>query len=180
MTFGQRLKRLRYKLGLSQKEMAERLGVHLMTISRYERDAMKPSFRFLEKVRETFNVNPKWLLEGEGEMFLPKKTPKEAVRTELFGLKGATLDFLAEELAEKLLAESLLERGYLSTDSINLYSELVKLAKEKIKAHYQSLKAEIGFHLDTWERFLPPPPKPSTGDGKSSPESSEPSEDEEK
>jgi transcriptional regulator with XRE-family HTH domain len=177
MTFGQRLKKLRYKLGLSQKEMAERLGVHLMTISRYERDAMKPSFRFLEKLRETFNVNPQWLLEGKGDMFLPKDMPKEARRVEAFGLKGATLDFVAEELAEKVVAEALFERGYTSTGSVNLYSELVSLAKEKIKAHYQSLKAEIGFHLDTLERFLPPP-KSSTSSEGSSPESPKPSEDE--
>ena len=167
MTFGQRLKRLRYHLGLSQKEMAEKLGVHLMTISRYERDAMKPSLRFLEKIRETFKANPKWLLTGEGDMFLPKEKPVEALKVEHFGLIGTTPDFLAEQLAEKVLTEALVERGYTARDSIALYQNLLDLAKEKIKACYQELKAEIGFHLDTLERFIPqgdsPPPAQNDG-----------------
>jgi len=148
MTFGQRLKRLRYKLGLSQKEMADRLGVHLMTISRYERDAMKPSFKFLEKIRETFNVNPQWLLEGVGEMFLPKDKPTEAVKAELLGLKGASLDSLAEELAEIVVAEAMMERGIFLKKEVALYDYLHQLAKKKLRACHQAIKAEIGFHID--------------------------------
>jgi len=177
MTVAERLKELRYKLGLSQKEFAEKVGIHYMTLSKYESGKYHPSLRFLKKVEEVFNVNPQWLLEGRGDMFLPKDKPTEARRVEAFGLKGATLDFLAEELAEKVVAEALFERGYTSTSSINLYSELVSLAKEKVKAHYQSLKAEIGFHLDTLEKFLPPP-KSSAGSEGSSPESPKPSDDE--
>ena len=178
MTVAERLKELRYKLGLSQKEFAERVGIHYMTLSKYESGKYRPSLRFLKKVEEVFNVNPQWLLEGKGDMFLPKDMPKEARKVEASGLKGATLDFVAEELAEKVVAEALFERGYTSTGSVNLYSELISLAKEKIKAHYQSLKAEIGFHLDTLERFLPSPPKSSAVSEGSSPESPKPSEDE--
>jgi len=157
MTVGQRLKELRYKLGLSQKEFAEKLGIHYMTLSKYESEKYPPSLRFIKKLEEIFNVNPQWLLEGVGEMFLPKDKPTEALKVEAFGLKGATLDFLAEEFAEKVVAEALLERGFSNTNSVQLYPDLVKLAKEKVKGYYSSLKAEIGFHLDTLEKFPPPP-----------------------
>ena len=157
MTVGKRLKELRYKLGLSQREFAEKLGIHYMTLSRYESGKYSLSDRFITKLKETFKVNPRWLLTGEGEMFLPKDKPTEALKVEAFGLKGATIDFLAEEIAEKAIAEAMVERGILATDSVNLYPFLKDYAKEKVKAFYQSLKAEIGYQLDTLERFIPSP-----------------------
>jgi len=157
MTVAERLKELRYKLGLSQKEFAEKVGIHYMTLSKYESGKYHPSLRFLKKVEEVFNVNPQWLLQGVGEMFLPKDKPTEAVKAELLGLKGASLDSLAEELAEKVVTEAMMERGFSSPDSLQLYPDLVKLASEKLKAFYHQLKAEIGFYLDTLEKFSPPP-----------------------
>jgi transcriptional regulator with XRE-family HTH domain len=73
-TVGQRLKVLRELLGLSQKEFAEKIGVHWMTVSRYELGKSKPKWDFLKRVMETFNVNPIWLSEGKGDVFLVKTT----------------------------------------------------------------------------------------------------------
>jgi len=173
---GKRLRDLRYSLGLSKEEFSKALGIDTFTLEKYEKDRWPIPQELVLKLKEVYNANPEWIKEGVPPLFL-KPEPTQARRVEAFGLKGATLDFLAEELAEKVVAEALFERGYTSTSSINLYSELVSLAKEKVKAHYQSLKAEIGFHLDTLERFLPPP-KSSTVSEENSPESPKPSEDE--
>ncbi len=38
-----RIKKLRKKLGLTQKELAARLGVHVITVTRWETGAFEPS-----------------------------------------------------------------------------------------------------------------------------------------
>ena len=73
MSVGKRLKELRQSLNLTQKELAKELEVGVATIQRYERDEREPSSKFLEKLVQTYSVNPSWLLTGEGSMFKPPK-----------------------------------------------------------------------------------------------------------
>jgi len=153
---GKRLSTIRHLLGLSKEEFAQALGIDKYNLKLYEKGDKVLSEDLIQKLKEVFNVNPKWLKEGIFPLFLEPE-PEQFIRVKTFGAKGATLDYLSEELAERVVIECLFERGYTSTESVNLYLDLVKLAKEKIKAHYESLKAEIGFHLDTLEKFLPPP-----------------------
>ena len=44
MTFGEKIKAVRYKLFLNQKAMAERLNVNYTTICRWERGHHEPNF----------------------------------------------------------------------------------------------------------------------------------------
>jgi len=48
---------LRKREGLSQAELAEKLGVAKSTVSMYERDDRKPSFEMLEAIADFFNIN---------------------------------------------------------------------------------------------------------------------------
>jgi len=105
MGFPERLRELRKRLGLSQKEFAEKLGVHLMTISRYERGKITPSYKFLELLEKTFNVNPEWLLKGKGEPFLDKYLIKELLEKQL----EEELEKLSKIIVDKHL--SLLPQG---------------------------------------------------------------------
>lgn len=63
-----RLKEIRIEAGLNQDQMADHIGVHKQTLSRYERGTLTPSNRRLDSICEEFNINPLWLLTGEGEM----------------------------------------------------------------------------------------------------------------
>lgn len=45
MTFGEKVKVVRYKLFLSQQAMAELLSVSFSTVNRWERGHSKPNFR---------------------------------------------------------------------------------------------------------------------------------------
>ena len=47
---------LRLQRGLSQKELAERVGTRQSGISRLERATVKPSFAFLQRVAEALNA----------------------------------------------------------------------------------------------------------------------------
>lgn len=45
MTFGEKVKALRYKLYMSQTEFAEKLNVNFTTVNRWERGRNKPTFK---------------------------------------------------------------------------------------------------------------------------------------
>lgn len=45
MTFGEKVKKARYKLFLSQHAMAERLNVSFSTVNRWERGHSEPNFK---------------------------------------------------------------------------------------------------------------------------------------
>lgn len=61
-TFGQRVKKLRKQLGLSQPELAEKLDVSLPLIKNYEGDTRSPSIEKLNKLCDLFGVTSDYLL----------------------------------------------------------------------------------------------------------------------
>ncbi len=67
--FSNRLKELRKFLGLDQDQMAQKIGVHKQTLSRYERGEIIPSGDVLSKYAKEFGANPEWILLGTGAMF---------------------------------------------------------------------------------------------------------------
>jgi transcriptional regulator with XRE-family HTH domain len=67
---GERLKDIRFVLRLSQKQMAEKLGIKSQSISKVESDSGNFSIDVYVKLVELFNVNLNWLLAGNGEMFI--------------------------------------------------------------------------------------------------------------
>ncbi len=79
---GQRIRKLRKLLGLSQKEFAEILGIHPMTLSRYELGKIQPTEKILQLIAIRFEVNLDWLKKGEGEPFFEERgrmSPKWAI-----------------------------------------------------------------------------------------------------
>ena len=64
-TFSNMISYLRKREGLSQAELADKLGVAKSTISMYERDERKPSFEMLEIIADYFNINMDTLVGGE-------------------------------------------------------------------------------------------------------------------
>ncbi|MDI3259673.1 MAG: helix-turn-helix transcriptional regulator [Sinobacteraceae bacterium] len=67
----ERLKLLRQKLGKSQQEMAGLLQISIKGYQNYEQGKYHIPLGTIERAREHLGVNPRWLLEGIGEMFLP-------------------------------------------------------------------------------------------------------------
>ena len=54
-------KRLRNSCGLTQAEMAEKLGISRSTIGMYETGAREPDFKTLELIADYFNVDTNYL-----------------------------------------------------------------------------------------------------------------------
>ena len=75
----ERLKLLRKSLGLTQTEFGEKIGLSLRGIVKWEKGESKPQQSTIKALVSTFNVNPDWLLNGTGEMFLDNASRQQEV-----------------------------------------------------------------------------------------------------
>ncbi|MGN1478467.1 MAG: helix-turn-helix domain-containing protein [Acutalibacteraceae bacterium] len=74
MAFNDKLKELRNELKLTQKELAQKLGLSTASIVAYERDEKKPSFDVLLRIATEFDVSLDWLCtEKESAKLSTKK-----------------------------------------------------------------------------------------------------------
>lgn len=64
MTIGERIKNERKKAGLTQQELADRLGVSFANISQYENNKRNPKHETVFKIADAIGVNPYYLLYG--------------------------------------------------------------------------------------------------------------------
>jgi transcriptional regulator with XRE-family HTH domain len=99
-TFGDRMAAARERLGLSQAQLARRLGVKLQTVQGWEGDRAEPRANRLQMLAGLLDVSMVWLMTGRGAGLPagadapPEPTP------------GATLAALAAELRETRLAQA--------------------------------------------------------------------------
>ena len=63
-----RFREFRLRQNLSQKKLSEKLKVSKTTISKIENMKSLPSIELLLQLIETFDLSPKWLFFGMGEM----------------------------------------------------------------------------------------------------------------
>lgn len=66
-TFGDRVAGARESLGMSQGDLARRLGVKLKTVQGWEGDASEPRANKLQMLAGVLNVSLTWLLTAEGD-----------------------------------------------------------------------------------------------------------------
>jgi|GEM_PF-3239968 len=68
MEFNQRFKKCRTDTGLTQEQLAERIGVSQNTINKIESGLTKKPRNIYEFI-SFFKVNPEWLLKNKGEQY---------------------------------------------------------------------------------------------------------------
>jgi transcriptional regulator with XRE-family HTH domain len=115
-TFGDRLAAAREAAGMSQNDLARRLGVKTATLRGWEEDQSEPRANRLSMLSGLLGVSLPWLLTGEGEGVDPPGDAAElsgdisAILTELRDLR-ADLDAKVGRLAvlEKRLRSKLKE-----------------------------------------------------------------------
>ena len=66
-TFGDRVAGAREQAGMTQKQLAKRLGVRLSTVRAWENDLSEPRANRLSMMAGILNVSMMWLITGEGE-----------------------------------------------------------------------------------------------------------------
>jgi transcriptional regulator with XRE-family HTH domain len=76
----ERLKTLRKKLGLTQQEFSDRLGIQRSTYSKYELGTNIPTSAVINLICDRCHVSENWLRTGEGPMFVDISRADELAR----------------------------------------------------------------------------------------------------
>lgn len=102
-TFGDRLADAREAAGLTQEELAQRLGVRLTTLQNWEDDLAEPRGNRLQMLAGMLNVSLAWLITAEGDGLTepvdPRPLTPEAALAELQRLRAGAIA-LAENLRQ--------------------------------------------------------------------------------
>jgi transcriptional regulator with XRE-family HTH domain len=64
-TIGKKIKKLRNDRKMTQQELADEIGVSESTVSLYESDTRKPSFKALSRIAKVFDVTEAFFLNAE-------------------------------------------------------------------------------------------------------------------
>lgn len=132
MNFSQRLKMLRQKANLTQKELAEKLGVSRGTIGMYEIGQRDPDTETLQKLSDIFGVSVDYLL-GKTDVpnaFIPddysqkyKITKRDILQYENF-IQHVNAFFMDDKVAEE-------DKEKLFRDISELFWKAKEINKEK-------------------------------------------------
>ncbi|MEC3863023.1 helix-turn-helix transcriptional regulator [Mesobacterium sp. TK19101] len=87
-TFGDRVAAAREAAGMTQEQLAKRMGIKLKTLRAWEDDLSEPRANKLSMMAGMLNVSIMWLLNGEGEGL---DAPSDATE-----LSGDVIDILTE------------------------------------------------------------------------------------
>lgn len=81
MTIGENIHTLRKAKGLSQEELAEKLGVQRQTISKWELGQSVPDLEYILMLCEIFSVSADFLIKGENPHAAPLEPVKASAET---------------------------------------------------------------------------------------------------
>ena len=79
-TFGDRLAAARDAAGMTQEDLAKRMGIKLKTLQGWENDMQEPRANRLSTLSGLLNVSMPWLITGEGEGL---SAPEDAASADL-------------------------------------------------------------------------------------------------
>lgn len=71
MTLGERIKKVRKDLDLTQQKFAAEIGTTANVLTNYETGRRNPSAAALNNICKTFGISEEWLRTGEGEPTIP-------------------------------------------------------------------------------------------------------------
>ncbi|CAN5897499.1 hypothetical protein BH11BAC7_BH11BAC7_30900 [soil metagenome] len=78
MTLAQRIKIIRKQLGMSQTEFANDIGITQTSLSQLEGEKNGISYDVYKAIVAKFNVDPLWLMDGKGEMYISNEAKKNS------------------------------------------------------------------------------------------------------
>lgn len=99
MTTGERIKKLRKDLDLTQQKFGERLGIKGNTVAQYELGRNEPIDAVLSLICKEFNVNEEWLRTGSGNMFI-----EQSEDTQIASFIGDILKDEEESFKKRLIS----------------------------------------------------------------------------
>ena len=92
MTMADRIQSLRKAKGISQEELADKIGVSRQAISKWESEQSSPDLEKIIRLSDYFEVTTDYLLKGiEMQSAFPEKTKQDA---RIFTAVGTTFNFI--------------------------------------------------------------------------------------
>ncbi len=79
MTFGQKLKELRTKKNLTQKDLADKLNVTYQTVSKWENETNEPDFATLKQLAKLFDCSVDYLIDEDDQPETKEEVKDEQV-----------------------------------------------------------------------------------------------------
>lgn len=93
-TFGQRFTRLRKELGMTQQDIADKVGITFQSVSKWEQDINLPDVNMLTKLSDILNVTIDELLGKKKEVEVSTKDIKDLIlKIKVIGDVKVTVNF---------------------------------------------------------------------------------------
>ncbi|WP_422445628.1 helix-turn-helix domain-containing protein [Thermoanaerobacterium sp. DL9XJH110] len=124
MNFGEKLKKLRNERKMTQKELAERIGVSRATIAGYETKGKEPPYSTLIKLAEVLNCSIDYLLENSVNI-----KNENNINTDNQNLNH----YYTVISRRKDLQQLLKETEKLSPDSVHRIIKIIEIINEEVK-----------------------------------------------
>lgn len=129
MAFADRLKEARLIQGLTQEQLAEKVGVAKTTYTGYEKGNREPNVHTIAKLMESLNVDANYLWQDEADFSIELfPTEKELIE------KYRALDERGKSMVDSVLEEAYISRpinleGQISLSPINGYYQIYRNGK---------------------------------------------------
>jgi transcriptional regulator with XRE-family HTH domain len=144
LSLGERIKKARKALDLTQQKFADQIGTTQNALTGYETGRRNPSSSVINNICKTFDVNEEWLRTGKGEMFNAKSSAAMEALARERGLTHSDLVLIEKFLSMKqesrlAVAEYMLEvAAALNSDTTPL--DIVTTRKNT------DIDAEVGYY----------------------------------
>lgn len=115
MTYGQRIKAARKKAGMTQTELAKKLGIPYQSIGQWEKDLRNPKLETLQRIADALGVHVLDLIgvvdeldDYKSKIEFSSSSPEAKPLIDFLNSSGikAIYDFLSPEEQEELLSKS--------------------------------------------------------------------------
>lgn len=152
-TQGKRLKKIRIKLDLSQDEMASEINVSRQYLSNLENDRDILNNEKFVKLFQSYEINPTYIILGQGEMFLAKKFQDQLeieaglLERETFGRKLCYLQSFGNVTNTMLSSETKISQRRI--ESLAEDKEKVTLAEIMVLKDFFENRYSVKISLDS-------------------------------
>ena len=145
----ERLRALRRELGKSQAEFGKAIGLSQRSISEMEVGTNAITDRKFDAICKTFNVNPEWLRDGVGEMFV-EIAPEEEIIQNVVKKFNLTDDdaILIRTYLELTPEQRAGVMAYIKKFAANMAAQMGLPPLEDEKPDYEKTREEIHAQID--------------------------------
>ncbi|KAF1073370.1 helix-turn-helix domain-containing protein [Halodesulfovibrio sp. MK-HDV] len=119
----------------SRKSFAEKIGVHPMTLGKYENGKVVPGGEVLAEITKYTKCEAYWLLTGESEMHSPAKTQQPENTSQCPSCADLQAELAEERTERRILAKELRE--------INAENRTILKENGELKEKIGELKGEL-------------------------------------